>query len=45
MYSALMIADWFIFYNETKRELFDEDTDEISNLKLQNYYFMHKQHF
>lgn len=39
MYSALMIADWFIFYNETKRELFDEDTDEISNLKLQKLLF------
>lgn len=39
MYSALIIADWFIFYNEIKRELFDEDTDEISNLKLQKLLF------
>lgn len=35
MYDVMDIANWFIYYNETKRELFDEDTDEISNLKLQ----------
>lgn len=35
MYKAIDIANWFIHYNETKRDLFDEDTDEISNLKLQ----------
>lgn len=39
MYNAIDIANWFIFYNETKRELFDEDTDEISNLKLQKLLF------
>lgn len=35
MYDIKKIADWFIWYNEYVRELKNEDTDNISNLKLQ----------
>lgn len=34
-YSALDIANWFLNYNYQLRELEGEDTDDISNLKLQ----------
>lgn len=34
-YSAMDIANWFLNYNYRLRELEDEDTDNISNLKLQ----------
>lgn len=35
LYSALDIAKWFLNYNYQLREFLDEDTDDISNLKLQ----------
>lgn len=35
MKNVLDVANWFIFYNDLKRNMFDEDTDEITNLKLQ----------
>ncbi|MDU1582676.1 MAG: DUF4065 domain-containing protein [Peptoniphilus harei] len=35
VYSAIDIANWFLNYNYQLRELEDEDTDNISNLKLQ----------
>lgn len=34
-YSAMDIANWFLNYNYQLREFEDEDTDNISNLKLQ----------
>lgn len=34
-YSAMDIANWFLNYNYQLREFEDEDTDDISNLKLQ----------
>ncbi len=39
MYKAVEIAEWLIYYNEMKREFEDEDTDYISNLKLQKLLF------
>ena len=35
MYKATEIANWFLSYNDYLREIEDEDTDYISNLKLQ----------
>lgn len=35
IYSALEIANWFLNYNYQLREYQDQDTDDISNLKLQ----------
>lgn len=35
MYKALEIAKWFINYNDRLRNIDNEDTDDISNLKLQ----------
>lgn len=35
MYSALDIAKWFLNYNLFLRNVDNEDTDDISNLKLQ----------
>ncbi len=35
MYKALDIAKWFINYNRNLRDFNNEDTDDISNLKLQ----------
>lgn len=35
MYTATEIANWFLSYNDYLREIEDEDTDYISNLKLQ----------
>lgn len=35
VYSAIDIANWFLSYNYQLREFEDEDTDNISNLKLQ----------
>lgn len=35
VYSANEIANWFLYYNYQLREFEDEDTDNISNLKLQ----------
>ena len=35
MYNVKTIAEWFLAYNDKRREFDDEDTDMISNLKLQ----------
>lgn len=35
MYKATEIANWFLSYNDYLREIEDEDTEYISNLKLQ----------
>lgn len=35
VYTALDIAKWFINYNDRLRNIDNEDTDNISNLKLQ----------
>lgn len=35
MYDVRTIAEWFLAYNEKVRNFDDEDTDMISNLKLQ----------
>lgn len=35
MYKALEIANWFLNYNKSLRDFENEDTDDISNLKLQ----------
>lgn len=35
MANVFDVANWFLDYNQLLRELFDEDTDSISNLKLQ----------
>lgn len=34
-YRAIDIANWFLTYNESLRDMENEDTDDISNLKLQ----------
>ena len=39
MYKAIDIANWFIFYNEFKRNMMNEDTDYMSNLRLQKLVF------
>ena len=39
MYDVNKIADWFIWYNEYIRNFKDEDTDNISNMKLQKLLF------
>ena len=39
MYDVNKIADWFIWYNEYIRNFEDEDTDDISNMKLQKLLF------
>ena len=39
MYDVNKIAEWFIWYNEYIRDFEDEDTDNISNMKLQKLLF------
>ena len=39
MYDVNKIAEWFIWYNEYIRNFEDEDTDDISNMKLQKLLF------
>ena len=39
MYDVNKIAEWFIWYNEYIRDFEDEDTDDISNMKLQKLLF------
>lgn len=35
MYNVEKIADWFVWYNEFVRNIQNEDTDNITNMKLQ----------
>ena len=45
MYDVNKIADWFIWYNEYIRNFKDEDTDNISNMKLQKIIWARIPHF
>ena len=39
MYDVNKIANWFIWYNEYIRDFENEDTDDITNMKLQKLLF------
>ncbi len=39
MYDVDKIANWFIWYNEYIRDFENEDTDDITNMKLQKLLF------
>ena len=45
MYDVDKIANWFIWYNEYIRDFENEDTDDITNMKLQKLLFYAKSAF